>query len=181
MKLELSTWPNGTKTEEFAEQPEELGLSADVYRFEVPVEVQLSVQKNDDEVVLNGRVSTQAVATCVRCLEEFRVGIDETLRRVANVVPDKRVTEDTGDPDFVFLPMSLPVWDLTDIIREVTLLALPGNPVCREECKGLCPGCGVNLNETNCRCTRTETSGALSQLSELLQRRNSRTASGGRG
>ena len=181
MKLELSTWPNGATTQESAEQPEDLGLAADMYRFEAPVETQLSVQKNDDEVVLTGRVATQVVATCVRCLEEFQLRVDETLRRVANVVPDKRVREDTGDPDFVFLPLSLPVWDLADVIREVTLLALPGNPVCREGCRGLCPGCGVNLNEDKCRCRRTESRGTLSELSELLKQRDSRTTAGGPG
>jgi uncharacterized protein len=178
MKLELSTWPNGTSTRESAEEPEALRLAADLYRFETPVQVHLSVQKSDDEVVLSGRVATQAVATCVRCLGEFEFGIDETLRRVANVVPDKQVTEDTGDPDFVLLPMSFPVWDLSEALREVVVLALPQNPVCRDDCRGLCPGCGVNLNDGTCSCRRTESQGALLRLSELLERRDSRTVTG---
>jgi uncharacterized protein len=173
MKLELSTWPNGTSTRESAEDPESLRLAADMYRFETPVHVYLSVQKSDNEVVLSGRVATHAVATCARCLEEFELGIDETLRRVANVV-----AEDTGDPDFVLLPMSLPVWDLSEVLREVVVLALPQNPVCRDDCRGLCPGCGVNLNDGTCSCRRTESQGALLRLSELLERRDSRTITG---
>lgn len=178
MKLELSTWPDGTTNREAAEDPESLGLAAEMHRFEQPVQVQISVQKSDDEVVLSGRVHTHVISTCVRCLEEFDVGIDEALRRVANIVPDKQVQEDTGDPDFVFLPMSLPVWDLDDAVREVILIALSENPLCREDCKGLCPQCGANLNRETCRCERREHRGALSQLSELLERRKSRTASG---
>ena len=178
MKLELATWPDGTTTREAAEDPESLGLAADMHRFEQPVQVQVSVQKNDDEVVLSGRIQTHVIATCVRCLEDFDVGIDESLRRVANIVPDKQLREDTGDPDFVFLPMSLPVWDLDSVVREVVLLALSENPLCRDDCKGLCPQCGANLNHETCQCERREHRGALSQLSELLERRNSRTASG---
>ena len=140
-----------------------------------------NAEKNDDEVVLSGRIATHVIATCVRCLEEFQVGIDENWRRVANVVPDKQVGEDTGDPDFVFLPMSLPVWDLTDTVREAALLALSENPLCRDDCRGLCPGCGANLNHEACQCRQAESRGSLSQLSELLERHDSRTTTGDHG
>jgi len=178
MKLELSTWPDGTKTREEAEEPESLGLAVEMHRFDQPVQLNISVQKSDNEVVLSGRVQTHVIATCVRCLDEFEVKVDEGLRRVANIVPDKQVGEDSGDPDFIFLPMSLPVWDLADVVREVLYLALSENPLCRDDCQGLCPECGVNLNQKTCQCQRRDNKGGLSQLSELLERHNSRTASG---
>lgn len=178
MKLELLTWPNGTTTRDSDEDPESLGLAAEMYRFEEPVHLHVSVQKSDHEVVLSSRVQTHVIATCVRCLEEFQVGIDETLRRVANVVPDKQAGEDSGDPDFIFLPTSLPVWDLADVVREVVLLAVSENPLCREDCGGLCPHCGVNLNREACQCQRRENQGAFSKLSELLEHHNPRTAAG---
>jgi uncharacterized protein len=46
------------------------------------------------------------------------------------------------------------VIDLDPVVREQLLLALPGYPVCREDCKGLCTVCGVNLNERDCGCDR---------------------------
>jgi uncharacterized protein len=46
------------------------------------------------------------------------------------------------------------VIDLDPILREQTILALPGYPVCRETCRGLCPACGTNLNERECGCER---------------------------
>jgi uncharacterized protein len=46
------------------------------------------------------------------------------------------------------------VIDLEPILREQVLLALPGYPVCRETCRGLCPACGTNLNERDCGCER---------------------------
>jgi uncharacterized protein len=179
MKLEVATWPEGTTAKELAEKPEDLDLSAELTRFEEPVRVQLTVQKSSDEVIISGRVATRAQATCVRCLEGFPVSLDAELRRVANVVPDKQVGDDTGDPDFIFLPESLPVWNVSEVLREVILLALPDNPVCRENCRGLCPGCGANLNSGQCRCERPQTQGSLSQLSQLLEQRKSRTATGG--
>jgi len=44
------------------------------------------------------------------------------------------------------------VADLTDMVRQELLLALPMKPLCSEECKGLCPRCGVNLNIETCDC-----------------------------
>lgn len=179
MQLDVATWPEGTTAKEFVEKPEDLDLSAELTRFTDPVQVQLTVQKSNDEVIITGRVATHAQATCVRCLEDFPIPIDEELRRVANVVPDKQVREDTGDPDFVLLPESLPVWNVSEVLREVILLALPENPICRDDCRGLCPGCGANLNTEPCRCEQPQAQGPLSQLSQLLEQRKSRTATGG--
>ena len=44
--------------------------------------------------------------------------------------------------------------DLDPILREQLLLALPGYPVCKDDCKGLCPVCGANLNDRECGCDR---------------------------
>jgi uncharacterized protein len=178
MKLEVATWPEGTTDKEVVEQPDDLDLKSDMNRFEEPVKVRLTVQKSDDEVIISGRLQARAVATCVRCLQEFPFAIDEELRRVANVVPDKQVGEDTGDPDFVFLPQSEPVWDLNEVFREIILLALTDDPVCREDCRGLCPGCGANLNTESCHCERAPSESPFAELSHLLKQRNSRTSSG---
>src|SRR4029077_14778902 len=49
--------------------------------------------------------------------------------------------------------------NLTPLIREQMLLALPTRPMCREDCRGLCPQCGANLNERDCGCDRETVQG----------------------
>ncbi len=171
MKLALSTWPEGTKTKEFEESDESLGLSKDLYRFPEPIKVNLTVHKAHNEAIVEGRLATTAYAECVRCLNDISVNVDETFRRVASIVPDAQVSEDSGDPDFTFLPESLPEWDLSEPLREVVMLALPDNPVCREDCQSLCPICGANRNQESCNCNEATGRTPLAQLGELLNRR----------
>ncbi|MBD3299576.1 MAG: hypothetical protein GF341_13045 [candidate division Zixibacteria bacterium] len=168
MKLALSTWPEGTKTREFEESDESLGLDKDLYRFSEPIKVNLTVHKASNEVIIEGRVGTTAYADCVRCLEDVAMTVDETFRRVASIVPDAQVSEDSGDPDFTFLPESQPEWDLTEPLREIVMLALPDNPLCREDCQGLCPICGANRNQESCNCNGAAGRTPLAQLGELL-------------
>jgi DUF177 domain-containing protein len=62
--------------------------------------------------------------------------------------------------------------DLTPLIREQTLLALPTRPLCREDCRGLCPRCGANLNQGDCGCPTEAGDPRLSVLRSLTVRRS---------
>ncbi|GAB4317501.1 MAG: hypothetical protein Kow0074_06130 [Candidatus Zixiibacteriota bacterium] len=172
MKLALSTWPEGTKTADFEETDEELGLQKELYRFPDPIIVKMAVHKTHDEVIIEGHLTTTAYAECVRCLDDANVKVDEAFRRVASIVPDSEVEEDSGDPDFTLLPQSLPDWDLAEPIREIIMLALPDNPLCQEDCRGLCPNCGVNRNQESCNCNGLRGRNPMAQLGELLDRRH---------
>ncbi len=54
--------------------------------------------------------------------------------------------------------------DLGDVVREQIYLSLPMQSICKESCRGLCPVCGANLNETSCLCRKTESPPAFSKL-----------------
>ncbi|MEW5700641.1 MAG: DUF177 domain-containing protein [Candidatus Zixiibacteriota bacterium] len=166
--------PEGTVTREFTVSANDLHLQTDTCIFDRAVRVNLTVQKTQDELVVEGRVSTKGTATCVRCLDEFPLVFDEPFRAVANVVPDGEVARDTGDEDFFLLPQSAPAWDLSGLVREFLLLAAPHNPLCRVDCAGLCAGCGNNLNHEPCACQDKSPSGPLAGLERLLddRRRN---------
>jgi uncharacterized protein len=81
---------------------------------------------------------------CVRCLEpvvqEIDLDINETY--LLN-------SEDDPDQEDVFA-LESDVLDVTDIVRQNLLVEVDEFPLCREDCKGLCPVCGANLNETTC-------------------------------
>ena len=57
--------------------------------------------------------------------------------------------------------------DLDEIVREQILLALPTRQLCAEDCKGLCPSCGANLNEKACGCEQQQTDPRWSALEAL--------------
>lgn len=168
MKLDLAAWPDGTTAKEFEETGETLDLASDMSRFPSAAHVQMLVHKSSTEVIIEGRLSIDARSTCVRCLEEFDFPVAEDFRRVATLVPDEKANEDTGDPDYVFLPQSVGEWDLNDSFREMILLAIPDNPLCREDCLGLCPHCGANRNLTKCQCPADHSGSQFKNLAEIL-------------
>ena len=100
----------------------------------------LHVEQVDQELLVRGRVSHRFQCVCARCATPFELEVDEP-----EFFADYPVAETT---EFV---------DLTPEMREAIILALPGYPVCREDCKGLCAHCGANLNREPCTCVSDKT------------------------
>lgn len=174
MKLDFTIWPEGETRREYLATANELHLAMDTCIFPNPVAVEVTVQKAEEQAVAAGSARTVATATCVRCLEEFPIAVDEAFRAVVRVVPPAEATPDTGDDEFFLVPATDPVWDMTDVVRQLILLAIPDNPVCKDDCKGLCPRCGRNLNIEACVCTDRQTSGAFARLEDLIRESQAR-------
>ncbi|MGB9720687.1 MAG: DUF177 domain-containing protein [bacterium] len=92
---------------------------------------------------------------CARCLNLFRKEFDETLHLdyIAGKDPLlslEKVELKSGDIDRVYY--SGPNIDISVGIREAIILAMPPAPLCKKDCKGLCPVCGKNLNREKCNC-----------------------------
>jgi uncharacterized protein len=93
----------------------------------------LKVEIIGTELLVRGEVRQRLTCVCSRCAERFET----------EVVDPECSVEINDVTDFV---------DLTEEVREAIILALPGYPVCRESCRGLCMACGANLNDAVCRC-----------------------------
>ena len=111
-----------------------------------------SVDKRGEEFfLLSGSLSVPVTLSCRRCLRAF----DEEIRSAVTLVVMRRESRDPGgaeDEDLLYLSPGQREIDLEDLVREHFLLNLPPYPLCSEECRGLCPGCGADLNDENCRC-----------------------------
>ncbi|MDF7806812.1 DUF177 domain-containing protein [Pontiellaceae bacterium B12219] len=110
----------------------------------------LYVQRVSDELVVRGALDVDVDLQCARCSEFFSttVSVSDFLR--AYPAPD--------GTDSV---------DITDDLREEILLHVPGFPVCSEECEGVCPQCGVDLNKGSCECKKEDGPTAWSALDGL--------------
>jgi DUF177 domain-containing protein len=106
------------------------------------------------EVRVHGRIRTELETECDRCLGRASLHIDAPFDLFYRpLVPAAHVEEtaiDEGEAEMGFY--ELPGLELEDIVREQVLLRLPMQRVCSEACKGICPICGANRNETNCSC-----------------------------
>ena len=102
---------------------------------------------------VRGSYTVEMSAQCDRCLAPVRFPLkadfDLYYRPASDVPQEEEVKIDAGEAEIDFYEDGL---ELEDILREQVLLALPMQRVCSETCKGICPGCGKNRNETACDC-----------------------------
>lgn len=104
-----------------------------------------------DRYYWHGQIEGAVKAPCRRCLTETRAG----MREEAHVLFSEGAEEDADDPDVVQLAPGAAELDLREVVREQWLLNAPRYPLCREDCRGLCPKCGADLNAGDCGCPTT--------------------------
>jgi uncharacterized protein len=111
---------------------------------------ELVVDNLDLRVLVHGQLLVGVAVVCDRCLEPFH---GEYTADVDVVVVRARVAEPgEGETDAWVIHQRTGEVDLDEPLREAALLALPQKLLCAEECRGLCPTCGANLNDGACHC-----------------------------
>ena len=151
----------------YSELSEELDLSVEAVEFPEPIEVEISGSKTGDELIFQGTVSTKVEAECARCMENFESEVSSKLQFVIQLLEISH-PQDSDDDDFVILPKTIQEYDISQRVREAILLELPLKPLCSETCLGLCPMCGVNLNDSNCDCTPDKSDERWDSLKQLF-------------
>lgn len=114
-------------------------------------------------VLVSGTVEGSMTLACVRCLVEtalpFEIGFSDLFVLPGHPLPSPDAYRiDDGDNI-----------DLTPIFRAESILAIPMQVYCREDCQGLCPECGTNLNEEVCGCETDQIDPRLEKLRSLLE------------
>jgi uncharacterized protein len=120
---------------------------------------------------LEGRVGVE----CGRCLDRYRVEVDQKmdlfyLPRLAERPEDEEEDVELDDHDVVVGYYENDSLDLGEVVREQLLLGLPLKRLCRQDCRGLCPTCGRNRNADSCACPAPEepTDPRLEPLRKLI-------------
>ncbi|CAL9542078.1 YceD family protein [Streptomyces sp. enrichment culture] len=117
-----------------------------------PVELELRLESVMEGVLVTGTARASAEGECVRCLEPLRREVVADFQEMFSY-PDtddrgrQAASGDDAEDDEDIIPLEDGMFDLEPVLRDAVVLALPMQPVCREDCAGLCPECGVNLND----------------------------------
>ena len=114
-------------------------------RPQQPVHYHVSAQVVSGKLIVRGTLATTVGLRCSRCGEFFDRPVRENDFERVYDLDSEDVPRVPEQPEYV---------DLTPDIREASILNFPAYPVCRAECRGLCPMCGKNLNEEACDCER---------------------------
>jgi uncharacterized protein len=126
------------------------------YHVEGPVEVSVSFYRAGMELFFAGSLKARTGAVCARCAEEFDAPSDRPFRFVLSPKAVGYSDDNLRAEDLEFSLYEGDQVDLSPLIREQVILALATRPLCQEDCHGLCPHCGANLNRSKCGC-RAET------------------------
>jgi uncharacterized protein len=154
-------------SEEVAEINALLAHRVHDYRIAAPIGVRVSYYRAGLDLFFQGTLWGDILGTCARCLEEypFRVAHDFhlVLAAICEMGSDRQLRTD----DLALSYYEGEEIDLSPLVREQMILALPTRPLCAEACRGLCSQCGVNLNVATCQCTRAHVDPRLAVLRSL--------------
>lgn len=123
-----------------------------------------TVRNTAGVLVMKGTVRTRIHGVCDRCAGEFQKDVSFPIDAV--LVTELSSEEDEDENIFPLVGDSA---DLEEIVRTVFVLNLDSKLLCREDCKGICPRCGKNLNLGKCDC-RKEPDPRLAALAQLLEK-----------
>lgn len=124
-------------------------------------------------IVVRGRFQTAIEIECTRCLSAFRMDIDlpieEGLPLASHLAPPDEGSEDElpeEEKEVLFMDN---IFNLSEYLRQAIVVSIPIRTLCSEQCPGLCPRCGKNLNEGPCQCEPEETNSPFAALKSLLE------------
>jgi len=120
-------------------------------------EARLHVQPVEDGFLVRGRIAGVFALPCSRCAEDAIAPFEERFEHFVALQPAEKgeEKEQEEEPHLRILAGGVPELNLTGLCGEEFVLALPVKALCAPDCKGLCPACGMNLNEASCNCAGT--------------------------
>ena len=172
MLLDLRGFRGGVDQVDRTYEPAAFHLANEEFRVVAPVRLVATVTKDAQKVRLTGRVVTTLETDCGRCLEPLTIPVDSPfdlmfLPETTNPGEGEQevTTEDVGVSIY-----KDDVIDLGEVMREQFFLAQPMKPLCRPDCQGLCPTCGVNRNRETCDCKTEWVDPRLAVLKKLFEK-----------
>ena len=133
-----------------------------VFPFKSPVTVAANAFNRASLVTLTLDCSFDYQRSCDRCSDEVKRNIKQTFtHKLAQTLVDEGNDDYIETPDFTI--------ELDEVVISDILLSLPQKYLCSDDCKGLCPKCGANLNQGDCGCDKREIDPRLAILKQLIE------------
>ncbi len=135
------------------------------------VKARLDVTKAEQEIIIAGSLQAELQLQCSRCLRDFRRSLDIPVNVVYHPLEEEKKGERhelmDDEMDLGFYRDEI---DLQELFREQILLNTQMKPLCDEQCKGICPHCGTDLNISACDCSSRQTDPRLEVLRKLFDK-----------
>ena len=124
------------------------------FTFVDDITIQLDIAKAEENIFINCVIAVPIGLHCIRCLADFKFPLEATFHytlypdRDRYSSPDQEINRE--DLDVLYYQGD--IIEISPVVREQLLLGIPSHPLCHTSCKGICPQCGANLNNTSCQC-----------------------------
>lgn len=181
MIIDIKKLKEGISYYDISETAEKLGIDIEDIKFTTPVKTTVEVNNMTDVFTVRGRVKAGYETNCAKCGVVFSGKVNEDFdhRYVkgeqGEYTVDGEINKDGLDEEI----LAGDELNLFEDVRQTVLLAVPEKAVCSEKCKGICPGCGKNLNKLKCACKEGEIK-PFADLKKLLKTKASATRKNGR-
>ena len=157
MLISVARLPDEGLRFEHQYQMGELDLTGHEFSLRQPPRVTGRVDHTGVGLHLRGQIEGEIEAPCDRCLREVVLPVNRALDLF--YTPQDPLAGRSGETELQPRDLDFAVYehdaiDLDELVREQITLSLPARVLCREDCRGLCPQCGVDLNLETCQCQK---------------------------
>ena len=170
MRIEVENLTAAGKPFEHDYAAEEVDLEDEGARVVGETAVRGSASRKGEQVRLRGEIRTEVELLCDRCAAPERAPLAvefDTSFIPHEVEAAKEENVELAPEDLLLSAYDGEAVELDELVREQILLALPSRHLCKEDCKGLCPKCGTDLNAGSCSCEQGEVDPRWSALAGL--------------
>ena len=169
MRIELENLEGGKGGFAHVYQPDDLNPLDERIRLVEPVAVKGNVKLARALVQVNGHIDTRAQVECDRCLQpvELPVDADFALGYITGSDYESSEAAELTDEEMSVSVFDGEAIDVDEIVKEQILLAVPTRMLCREDCKGICPECGIDRNSGECACVTDDVDPRWAALKNL--------------
>ena len=177
MRIELEKLEGGRGDFAHFYHPDELNPVDERVTLAGAAEVKGRVSRTGDGVAVNGHVETRVQLECDRCLKpvELPVSADFALEYITEADYESSSAAALNEEEMSVSVFDGESIDVDEIVKEQILLAVPARTLCREDCKGICPECGIDLNTVQCDCAAEEVDPRWAALKSFKKTDNSST------
>jgi uncharacterized protein len=162
-RINISNLSEGIHEYLFEAEPFKIGLDE---QFSDKVKIKVKLDKSARQILIHTNIWSEGVFVCDRCLANFKKPVNGMYSMV--YIQSDRSTIDLKKEDEVqVLSADTNYIDLDEDVRQYIFLAIPQKLLCQEECKGICPECGVNRNIESCTCDIHTTDSRWDALKKL--------------
>lgn len=146
--------------------PGTLDFQSAEFRQAGPLQVDATAELVSSEIRIRGHLGTRVETSCDRCLGAVEIPVDRDFdlfyRPVKTIAREEEIEVPEDELEIGFY--SGDGIQLTDVVREQVILAMPMKVICRPECLGLCPTCGAERNREACNCPAPERNSPFASL-----------------